>query len=265
MFRSIKTRSDHLYFDKAVGRVGSESLRHFHDAVEIYYLMEGKCNYFIGEHFYEVVAGDVIIIPGGTMHRTNYGVRPHSRALVNFPLSALPPSIAELIPSIGHLYRNTGVKRRIDEIFLRIEDEYALGDSLSEDAIICYITELLLIFARSKTEVETKSEEKGPVNRAVEYIKENYSTDIKLSEVSALSNVSAEHLSRAFKKETGFGFNEYLTLTRLKKAEYMLRNEPGRSVGEIAYACGFNDSNYFSFKFKKLYGVSPLSLRKTAK
>ena len=123
----------------------------------------------------------------------------------------------------------------------------------------------MLIFARSKTEAISNNEEKGPVNRAVEYIKENYSADIKLSELSSLLSVSAEHLSRAFKKETGFGFNEYLTLTRLKKAEYMLRNEPGRSVGEIAYACGFNDSNYFSFKFKKLYGVSPLSLRKTAK
>ena len=75
--------------------------------------------------------------------------------------------------------------------------------------------------------------------------------------MSRLHAVSAEHLSRTFKKETGFGFSEYLTLVRLQKAEYMLRNEPGRSVCEIAYACGFNDSNYFSAKFKQTYGKAP--------
>ena len=75
--------------------------------------------------------------------------------------------------------------------------------------------------------------------------------------MAKLHSVSSEHLSRTFKRETGFGFSEYLTLVRLQKAEYMLRNEPGRSVCEIAYACGFNDSNYFSDKFRRSYGHSP--------
>ena len=85
--------------------------------------------------------------------------------------------------------------------------------------------------------------------------------DVKLSAVARLVNVSAEHLSRIFKKETAFGFNEYLTLYRLQKAEYILANEPGRAIGEIAYSCGFNDSNYFSYKFKQRYGVSPTKAR----
>ena len=44
--------------------------------------------------------------------------------------------------------------------------------------------------------------------------------------------------------------------------EYMLKNEPGRSVNGVAFACGFNDSNYFSYKFKKAYGKSPKKISK---
>ena len=73
--------------------------------------------------------------------------------------------------------------------------------------------------------------------------------------------VSSEHLSRIFKKEIGVGFNEYINSLRLRQAEFMLRNEDGKSVSEVAFACGFNDSNYFSYRFKKAYGVSPINIK----
>ena len=59
------------------------------------------------------------------------------------------------------------------------------------------------------------------------------------------------------------GFSEYLTLVRLKNAEELLKSDMSLSVTEIAYASGFNDSNYFSEKFKSYYGVSPKKYRKT--
>ena len=36
----------------------------------------------------------------------------------------------------------------------------------------------------------------------------------------------------------------------------------GATITEIAHMCGFNDSNYFSSRFKKIYGVSPLKWKK---
>jgi AraC-like DNA-binding protein len=49
---------------------------------------------------------------------------------------------------------------------------------------------------------------------------------------------------------------------RLQHAENLLKLRDGKSISEIAYGCGFNDSNYFSDKFKKIYGVSPLRYAK---
>ena len=97
------------------------------------------------------------------------------------------------------------------------------------------------------------------------YIRENYTSDIKLSTVAKLKSVSPEHLSRTFKSCIGNGFNEYVTLLRLKLAEEMIKNEPDKTISEIAYECGFNDGNYFSYKFKKMYGISPIKAREDNK
>mgnify|MGYP002520493897 CR=1 FL=1 len=100
------------------------------------------------------------------------------------------------------------------------------------------------------------------IQRVILYLKENLGGEISLSRTAEKFGVSDEHLSRTFKKQTGFCFSEYLTLYRLQKAEYMLKNEPGRSINGVAFSCGFNDSNYFSYKFKKAYGKSPKKISK---
>ena len=58
------------------------------------------------------------------------------------------------------------------------------------------------------------------------------------------------------------GFNEYLNIYRLKKANAMLLETPKRKIAEVAALCGFGDSNYFSKQYKKMYGISPTETRK---
>ena len=97
----------------------------------------------------------------------------------------------------------------------------------------------------------------------VAYIKEKYSENIKLSELARQLSVSPEHLSRIFKRDTGLGISEYLSIVRLQKSQLLLRST-ALSVAEIAESCDFYDSNYFSKKFKEAYGISPLRFRKQA-
>jgi len=249
------------YFNKVVDIVNNESTHHYHHAFEIYYMQSGVCNYFIGNQSYRVTPGDVILIPGGTILRTNYNGVAHSRMVINCSWEYIPISVAERIDSVGHLYRNNAVIPQLDAIFAKIEEEYANADFLSADVMRCYTAELFFLILRNPNEHENDSDENNIVIRALKYIQDNYMNEVKLSAVAKILSVSAEHLSRVFKKETGFGFNEYLTALRMQKAEYMLRNEPGRAVCEVAYACGFNDGNYFSYKFKEMYGVSPTRIK----
>ena len=121
---------------------------------------------------------------------------------------------------------------------------------------------LFYLIARHREENMVESSENKMIEGIISHVKKNYMNEVSLAEMAESNAVSAEHLSRAFKKEIGMGFNEYVNALRLQKAEFMLRNEEGKSVSEVAFACGFNDSNYFSYRFKRLYGVSPTSIKK---
>ena len=250
------------YFSKVVDVVGHESTRHVHKEFEIYYMKEGSCTYHIEDNTYRVRPGDVVLIPGNTSHRTTYGGVAHTRLLVNCAYAYIPMPVLDRLEAIGPLYRNIKAISQLEELFAKIEYEYSHADSLSEEVLKCFTAQLLFVILRHKNEHEKTVQGSNLITTVQEYIQNNYMNEVKLSALAEMLSVSQEHLSRVFKQETGIGFKEYLVQFRLQKAEEMLKHETGRAVSEVAYACGFNDGNYFSYIFKKAYGISPSQIRR---
>ena len=106
--------------------------------------------------------------------------------------------------------------------------------------------------------VSTKASEKsmGVVEAAKAYIRNNYSKDISLDEVSQAVNISPYYFSKIFKEDVGEGFVEYLTKIRMDKAKELLTTTE-YSMKEICSMVGYSDPNYFSRSFKKNVGVTP--------
>ena len=235
--------------------------KHYHGVFEIYYLEKGSCTYFIDDRCYEVKEGDVVLIPEGIIHNTVYRNEIHRRKLIQCSKKYIPSSVCEKLPSLAYIYRNPLVRSEIDRIFERIEHEYENSDDYSSEMLAYLTGELLFLLARNITNRQEITTGSVYIEKALGYIRENFASDIKLYEVAEICHMSAEHLSRKFKKETGLGFNEFVNMLRLQKAEYMLKNDKSLSVAEVAFACGFNDSNYFSEKFHSVYGYTPSSVR----
>ncbi len=261
MEQKISGKIDDYYFSKAIERRYSESTQHYHPHFEIYYMKEGSCRYFIDDRSFDVEAGDLIFIPKGIIHRTNYTTSCHSRLLINFTDVYIPEDVLPHLSESRYLYRSREIARNIEELFNKIEREYTNTDKFSKSLLHCHTAEIFYLILRYPGNLEEATTGNELIDSIVKYIKRNYMSDIKLSTVAQMKSVSQEHLSRTFKSCTGFGFNEYVTLLRLRKAEEMIKNEPDKTISEIAYECGFNDGNYFSYKFKKMYGVSPIKLR----
>ena len=227
---------------------------------EIYYLEEGICNYLIEDKLVQMFPGDIVFIPKGVIHKTSYEDM-HSRLLVNCSDEYLKGA------EIGEtfVYRNRKYSGEIHNVLKNIEKEYLHADRFSDRLIVGYMQQLLAIVYRTQNKFENTRMQNKYALKALDYLNDNYSGDITLSGVAGMLCISDEHLSRIFKKETGLGFSEYLSLLRLKKAEALLKLDNNISIAEIAFACGFNDSNYFCEKFKSVYGMSPLKFKKSFK
>jgi len=101
------------------------------------------------------------------------------------------------------------------------------------------------------------------IKKAYEYIDDNFSRDISLTEISEELDISSYYFSKLFKEETGEGFVEYLTKRRIDKAKDMLK-DPEKSIKEICSECGYADPNYFSRIFKKSTGMTPTDYKERA-
>ena len=231
--------------------------KHCHSLFEIYFITSGNCCYFIEDKTYHLSAGDMILIPAGVMHNTEYKNTIHTRLLINCSEWFIPDSVKALFPRLLFLYRNPNVVGELISLFQKIENEIINKDSLSNDILRCYTNNLFFIIARNPNLFVSESNTKHYLDDAIEFIQNNYASPITLSSISKRYFVSAEHFSRVFKSKTGFNFSEYVNIVRLQKAEAMLKQLNTAQITEVASACGFNDSNYFSLKFKELYGISP--------
>jgi len=254
--RSSSTKD--FYFDASGRSTYDVGELHYHNKLEIYYLLEGTCRYFIDARTYLLEEGDIVIIPAGVLHTAHYPTgQIHARYLINCTETYIPPSVRPLIGSMTYICRVPNIRREIETVFERIGREYSGRDGFSEDAMRSDVASLMILLARAQTNRQAVGISSDFVSEAVSYVQRNYADPIALSDVAQHCSVSSEHLSRMFKKNTGFGFCEYLTMYRLKQAEAMLFDHPELAISQVAYRCGFNDSNYFSCRFRKLYGVSP--------
>lgn len=111
--------------------------------------------------------------------------------------------------------------------------------------------------------VSNKHEEQSmsAVNKAKQYIDENYMKELTLDDVSRVVNISSYYFSKVFKEETGENFIDYLTKLRIEAAKNLLKTT-NKSMKEIALEVGYSDPNYFSRNFKKYTGKTPTDYAK---
>lgn len=88
------------------------------------------------------------------------------------------------------------------------------------------------------------------------YINENYKKDISLGGVAEHFGYSRSYISRYFKNCFNIGFNQYITVIRLKNALALLQ-ERKHSITYCALESGFNSVSTFYRVFQNEFGCSP--------
>lgn len=102
---------------------------------------------------------------------------------------------------------------------------------------------------------------KNIINDAKQYIMDNYQNpDLSVEMICRQLHMSPAYFSTVFKKETGQAYIAYLTEVRLNKAVELLSTTNDKTY-VIASKVGYQEQNYFSYVFKKQFGISPTKYR----
>lgn len=94
------------------------------------------------------------------------------------------------------------------------------------------------------------------VKEVAVYITNHLQEEMSVSILAETFHINASHLSRKFKKETGYTISEYVNRQKID-ASKLLFSRGHKSVMDVAASLGFNSSSYFSKTFKKITGESP--------
>ena len=239
---------------------------HFHGFYEIYYLRRGSMRYVISDDIVEVNEGEVVLIPAGVIHNTVYDGTPIERYLINFPADYVTEGDLLSVFEGKHLSLSAREIVIFEELFKKLERESRRVDRYSEILAKRYVEEILICLIRHGMRHEPLPSDAytSIMHSAMKYINDAYATAITLDELAGKYSLSRSFFSRKFREVTGFGLSEYITVVRIKNAARLLY-EKKMNVTDAAFAVGYNDSSYFTSKFKKIMGVTPLKYAKNNK
>lgn len=99
------------------------------------------------------------------------------------------------------------------------------------------------------------------VQYALQRIREEYSSELSLSEMAAKAFLQPNYYSTLFKKETGSNFVQFLNQYRINEACRIMLEHPGKSLMDVAVECGFSSDRNFFTAFKKYTDITPGQFR----
>ncbi len=94
------------------------------------------------------------------------------------------------------------------------------------------------------------------IGQVKSYITAHLKDDLRMEQMAKQFCISADYLSKLFKREEGIGIGDYIVEERMFLAGELMK-AGGASVSRIAYECGYDNYSYFTKVFKKRYGMTP--------
>jgi len=254
---------------------------HFHDFVELVYMLKGHCVHVINGKEYPSQSGDMLIINYGQSHEilghtnieyiniyikpeyVNYALADKENAFALLNLNEFEDFRKIIDKERCHISFHPSERQRIEQLIFMFLDDIEGEDGGRELALRSEMN-LILITLFRKLSVKF-CESFSSINESLlAYIKQHSDEKLTLERVSALCSYNKSYFSRMFKEYTGETFVSYLKNVRLEKAEVYLR-ESDFQIEEIVAKSGYTDKTKFFKDFKAKFSKTPLQFRKDNK
>lgn len=248
---------------------------HTHDYYEFYFFLEGNVQMQIGNDFYPVRFGDIMLIPPQVPHRTiiNTQAAPYRR-FVFWISQEYCNHLLQSSPDYAYIMQYVGTAKQyvfhtdlisfnsVQSKILRLLEEMRSQKFGKEAQISICVNDLILHLNRLAHELNTpgmKNYDRVLYRQLMEYIEEHVEEDLSLEKIASEFFVSKYHIAHVFKDNTGLSIHQFITKKRLDLCRDAIQSK--MSITEAYQMFGFGDYSSFYRAFKKEYGISPKDFR----
>lgn len=223
--------------------------------------------------------GDILLIPSGVIHAyddcddleiRNLIYEPDRLVLPRLDSYSLPFFQLLFSPRKKHGETNTVAPvmhleednfSEILNVFDRLDSERSGIQPGKQFYTLSILMELLLKLSRFSELKTITYQPRFLIAGALEYMRKHYARPITIDQISKAAGMSRRNLFRYFQTLLGCTPHDYLAKIRLQHAAELLL-QTNLTLSEIAFRCGFCDSNYFTKQFRKEYSTTPFHFRK---
>lgn len=231
---------------------------HFHDHYVVGFIREGRRKMSCANKDYQLGSGDITLFNPGQ----NHACLPAGDATMNYyGLNISPDIMKKLTEEVtGEAYLPSFLQPKvsdeelhcyiyqINEMIMEGSEEFE-----KEELLLCLISILIERYSQpfSRCEAENLTE----IQRACDFIDENFASHMTLDDICRASALSKSTLLRVFTRVKGITPYRYLETVRINKAKDLL--EQGVSPIDAAMQTGFSDQSHFNRFFRLFIGVTP--------
>ncbi|SFN18395.1 AraC family transcriptional regulator, L-rhamnose operon regulatory protein RhaS [Izhakiella capsodis] len=147
--------------------------------------------------------------------------------------------------------------RNLIDHMAALSKHYSLENQAWQETLFM---QLLICLHKSAQELPGATSADTRLIRLLEWLNNHYSEEVEWHSLAQSFSLSLRTLHRQLKQHTGSTPQRYLTRLRLLQARHQLRHSDSR-ITDIAFRCGFADSNHFSTLFRREFGCTPRAER----
>ncbi|MDU3349248.1 MAG: helix-turn-helix domain-containing protein [Clostridium sp.] len=249
---------------------------HWHNSIEILYVLRGSINVTIDTDSFEVLEKELEIINVDESHRI---YSDEDNKVLIFHID--PYFFEKYYKDINNIFFYTNstddgaqegeeydllrnfLAKLLCEAVQKIDDYDKEIESILIDLLYHLINNFHYL-TYEKEELKEKTEQLARYHRISKYIFNNYDSNITLQEIAKKEFLSPHYLSHEIKYATGYSFTDLVNQTRVEESVKLLLDSDF-SISDISDEVGFSHVRYLNKNFKNYYGCTPLQYRKKNK
>ena len=241
---------------------------HWHRSIEIFLVMKGEIDFYLGERHFSIGEKNFIIVNSNEVHSIDAPL-PNRTLVLQIPVQTFEVYLQEQ-PYLSFSRRSGEQNEKLMGLVMEMYRTYenkAYAWELKVSGLFEFVKYLLLTEFKDQAQAPDIIRQKihlEKLSEITEYMKNHYDEPLSLEKVADRFGFSPTYLSRIFKRYANISYRDYLQDLRVEYAvKEMVHTD--HELGDIAVNHGFADSRAFAKAFAKRYGCLPSEYRKKLK